>query len=431
VTTGFSTPPTPNNMSPEHQHRIESLGLSRFPRPLSKAASAHLDLIRAVAASLVMWGHLRNLFFVDFENVQHGSRLVKAIYFLTGFGHQSVVIFFILSGFLISSTVMKRFVAGAWSWRGYAIDRLTRLYVVLIPGLLFGLLWDKAGSHFFGSSGLYTQPLAGFGPAIVQNRITLLAFFGNLAFLQTLVSPVFGSNGPLWSLANEFWYYALFPVGLAAVAAWASTRIWRAVPLTAVAISMAAFVRSPILPGFLIWLMGCALVVVYARLTLQRPGWLLPYLLISASAVLACLVASRIGGPGTLASDFTLGATFSIFLFGVLQIELREDHSGYAKVAHVFAGFSYSLYVLHFPMLLFLRAWLTPSHRWQPDISRLFYALAIGTVALLFAWLVSVFTEAKTAGVRSQVDTVIPHFAEGRRGQPTSYATEQVAPSKT
>lgn len=22
--------------------------------------------------------------------------------------------------------------------------------------------------------------------------------------------PIFGSNGPLWSLANEFWYYVLF-----------------------------------------------------------------------------------------------------------------------------------------------------------------------------------------------------------------------------
>lgn len=55
-----------------------------------------------------MWGPIRSLFFVDFEDAQHGSLPVKAIYFLTGFGHQSVVVFFVLSGFLISSTVIKK-----------------------------------------------------------------------------------------------------------------------------------------------------------------------------------------------------------------------------------------------------------------------------------------------------------------------------------
>ena len=36
--------------------------------------------------------------FVDFEYAQHGSLPVKAIYFLTGFSHRSVVVFFALGG---------------------------------------------------------------------------------------------------------------------------------------------------------------------------------------------------------------------------------------------------------------------------------------------------------------------------------------------
>lgn len=399
-----------------------SLGLSKLQlRPISKAASAHLDLIRAVAAWLVMWGHIRNLFLVDFEYAQQGSRLVKVIYFLTGFGHQAVVVFFVLSGFLISSTVMRRFVSGNWSWRGYAIDRLTRLYVVLIPGLLFGLLWDKTGAAIFASTGLYSHPLEGFGPDIAQSRITLWAFFGNLAFLQTLVSPVFGSNGPLWSLANEFWYYALFPVGLAAVVAWANNLPRRALPLTALAISMAALVWSPMLPGFLIWMAGCVLAVVYSRLGLRRRVWLTTYLLTSSTAVFACLVASRTRGVGPLASDFTLGAMFSILLFGILQLDVRTV-GAYPKVVHVLAGFSYSLYVLHFPLLLFLRAWLAPSHRWQADASHLFYGLIIGVATLLFAWVVSIFTEKRTSVVRDWVDTLIPRSAAASFGGRTTYA---------
>jgi peptidoglycan/LPS O-acetylase OafA/YrhL len=418
-------------MSLELQQRTQFLEGSRLPRSLSGAASAHLDLIRAVAAWLVMWGHLRNLFFVDFEYVEHGGRLVKVIYFLTGFGHQSVVVFFVLSGFLISATVIKRFVSGSWSWRGYAIDRLTRLYVVLIPGLLFGLLWDKTGSAIFASTGLYSQPLAGFGSSIVQSRITLPAFVGTLAFLQTLASPVFGSNGPLWSLANEFWYYALFPVGLAALVAWTKRRIRQAVLLSVLAIAIAAFVKTPILSGFLIWMAGCALVVVYSRFDLRKGFWLIAYLLIASTAVFACLVASRTRNSGALASDIALGVTFSVFLFGILQIEPRRHQEGYAKVAHLLAAFSYSLYVLHFPLLLFVRAWLVPSLRWQPNIPHLFCGLMIGTVTLLFAWSVSIFTEKKTATVRAWMDSVVPRYSKASVGQQTAYATGRAGALKS
>src|ERR1700674_2641061 len=106
-----------------------------------------------------MWDHLRALFFVDFPRVQDASLLVKIIYFFTGFGYQAVVVFFVLSGFLISSAILKRETSGTWSWRDYAIDRSSRLWVVLIPGLLFGLLWDKLGSSYFAGTGLYTSPL--------------------------------------------------------------------------------------------------------------------------------------------------------------------------------------------------------------------------------------------------------------------------------
>jgi peptidoglycan/LPS O-acetylase OafA/YrhL len=418
-------------MSLELRPRTQFLEGSRLPRSLSRAASAHLDLIRAVAAWLVMWGHLRNLFFVDFENVEHGSRLVKVVYLLTGFGHQSVVVFFVLSGFLISGTIIKRFVSGGWSWRGYAIDRLTRLYVVLIPGLLFGLLWDKTGSAIFASTGLYSQPLAGFGSSIVQSRISFRAFVGTLAFLQTLASPVFGSNGPLWSLANEFWYYALFPVGLAALVAWTKRRIRQAVLLSVLAMAIAEFVKTPILPGFFVWMAGCALIVVYSRFDLRKGFWLITYLLIASTAVFACLVASRTRNSGALASDIALGVTFSVFLFGILQIEPRRHQESYAKVAHLLAAFSYSLYVLHFPLLLFVRAWLVPSLRWQPNIPHLFCGLMIGTVTLLFAWSVSIFTEKKTATVRAWIDGVVPRYAKASAGQQTAYATGRAGALKS
>jgi len=44
----------------------------------------------------------------------------------------------------------------------------------------------------------------------------ILPLPANVFFLQTITVPVYGSNSPLWSLANEFWYYLLFPLLLLA-----------------------------------------------------------------------------------------------------------------------------------------------------------------------------------------------------------------------
>ena len=41
--------------------------------------------------------------------------------------------------------------------------------------------------------------------------------FSNIFFLQGIYTPTFGTDGALWSLANEFWYYLLFPLGLIAL----------------------------------------------------------------------------------------------------------------------------------------------------------------------------------------------------------------------
>jgi len=68
------------------------------------------------------------------------------------------------------------------------------------------------------------------------------------------------------------------------------------------------------------------------------------------------------------------------------------------------------LYVLHFPLLLFLKAWLAPSQRWQPDAVHLAWALAIGAAVLGFAWLVSLVTEAKTFIARRWMRGILPRL---------------------
>jgi peptidoglycan/LPS O-acetylase OafA/YrhL len=373
-------------------------GIQRFRSfALTSSGSAHLDLIRAVAAWAVMWGHLRGLFFVDFPETPQHSAWLGAIYFLTGFGHQAVMVFFVLSGFFISSAIFKRHATQTWSWSEYAIDRATRLYVVLVPGLLFGALWDTVGSRTFAETGLYAHPLVNLGYAVARDGLNVRDFLGNLFFLQTIVCRTFGSNAPLWSLANEFWYYVLFPLSLAAGLAAARRRWGSAIPLALLTLGVAAFVGRGILIEFLIWLAGCALAIAYLRLKVTSKAWLVCYLLMSFGMLVVSLTAVRTGYPKRdLGNDFIVGGTFALFLFGVLQVGLRNPHLRYAQFTHWCAGFSYSLYVLHFPLLLLLRAWLGPAQRWQPDSLHLLGGVMIGAVVVAFAWLVSLATENNT-----------------------------------
>lgn len=387
------------------------------PRPLSVIASANLDFLRAIAASAVMWGHLRAIFFVDFQHLLHGSNLLNVLYFATGFGHQAVMVFFVLSGFLISSAVLKRQASANWSWRDYAIDRSSRLYVVLIPGLLFGLLFDEVGSRLFVSSGLYSHPLVSFGAVIPQNQITARIFLGNLFFLQTIICPTFGSNGPLWSLANEFWYYALFPLGLFSGLAWAKHTLRSAIPLTILALCIAAFVGKGILIGFMIWLAGSVLVLAYSRLRLNGRISLAIYVAIASLLLCLCLVSARTGKLVVLGGDLFVGFAFTLFLFGILQLDSERLPIFYADASHLFADFSYSLYVLHFPFLLFMKAWIAPSQRWQPTAAHLSDGVVIGAIVLGFAWLVSLLTEKKTRVARKWMTDIVSHFDDTPRAK--------------
>jgi len=385
---------------------IPTAAWSGMLKQLNASTSAHFDVVRAVAAAAVMWGHLRGLFFVDFGELTHDKLVHKIAYFLTGFGHEAVMVFFVLSGFLISSSILRSQASETWSFTEYAINRGTRLYVVLIPGLIFGTLWDRMGSSLFASSSIYSSALANFGGLVVQHELTIRNFFGNLLFLQTIACPTYGSNAPLWSIAYEFWYYVLFPVGLLAIQAWIrKKKSIQALFLAILALCIGWILGPEKMIGFLIWLGGFVLVLTSDRPHLRSIFGQKALLLGTSVILVMLLIAARTQKLGPLSSDLVVGLGFVAFLFAVLRAEFFQvmPTGVYSRSAHLFAGFSYSLYVLHFPFLLFLRAWLVPVQRWYPDARHLVYGVAIGVATLAFSWFISTFTELRTGQARKVV----------------------------
>jgi peptidoglycan/LPS O-acetylase OafA/YrhL len=64
-----------------------------------------------------------------------------------------VIVFFVLSGFLVGGSVIKAHRQGQWRWTGYLSRRLSRLWIVIVPALLLTLFWDSIGLRGPGSAG--------------------------------------------------------------------------------------------------------------------------------------------------------------------------------------------------------------------------------------------------------------------------------------
>jgi peptidoglycan/LPS O-acetylase OafA/YrhL len=369
---------------------------------LAGRTSVHLDLIRGVSAIAVMLYHLRGLFFVDFPFLIDKSLVPSGLYAVTGFGHQAVVVFFVLSGYFIGANVMNLVGKGRWMWRPYLVNRLTRLYLVLFPALVLGAIWDQIGVRIPQAASFYYGGLYKFYSPSVSLRSTIPVFLGNLFFLQSFVSPVFGSNGPLWSLSYEFWYYILFPTCVLAAAALPGFR--NRVAYFGLTMFLLWFVGPQISLYFLIWLMG-ALVSRLRRATV----------LVRQRAQLVLSVGTGLIFFGVLGwnrthqfssefvTDSAVGSFFAVWLY-TMVLGSRDDISpAYAALGKKLSGFSYTLYLIHFPALLLLRGLLDTKGSWQPDPRHLLYALGIALLMLIYAYVVAKFTEARTASVRRRL----------------------------
>ena len=114
----------------------------------NSAFSSHLDWIRGLAALEVFLGHLRQNTIGDYSSRYPFP--VKLVYFLTSFGYESVLIFFVLSGYFVAGSVLSDRRRGRWSWGRYLVNRGSRLYAVLVPALVLGAAWDSLGIHVLG-----------------------------------------------------------------------------------------------------------------------------------------------------------------------------------------------------------------------------------------------------------------------------------------
>jgi peptidoglycan/LPS O-acetylase OafA/YrhL len=344
-----------------------------------------LDLIRGGAALLVLAGHLRAYIFQSFSQLSeagiHVSMIDKVFYFVTSLGNEAVMIFFALSGFLVGGKALGDLLNGTFSWVRYGTRRLTRLWIVIIPSIILTLCFDALGFHLTGGHGYngeYLQLYASgpLGPYAEAHNVKVIA--GNILFLQTISVPTFGTNGPMWSLANEFWYYVGIPL-----AGWLV--VARGAPLCkmlAAVVLAALFLKLPsqMVQLGAIWVAGAVAAWATGQSwagSVLRNGALR---LTAIAGFFGALVAAKLGlmPLGNLGLGLAIAAALPVIANLPRVGKIGEI------AARSLSEISYTLYLTHFPLISFLAlVWFAP-RRWVPSFEAV--AVYAGILCLALCW---------------------------------------------
>jgi peptidoglycan/LPS O-acetylase OafA/YrhL len=367
-----------------------------------------LDFSRWFAAAIVFAGHLRNPMFLGYGALIPADRTmaVQVWYFITGWYGEAVVVFFVLSGFLVGGLTCAKAKSGVFSFSVYMVDRVSRLFIAFLPALLFTVILDNLGAFVLPSVGFYdhTHPmiLEKVASEPFATNMTLGVFAANLAMLQTFFVPPYGSNQPLWTISAEFWFYVVF--GAAMVG-------WTGVSGSKRSLGLVAAVLLTIVFGTqFIFLLGLWLVGVVAAFmprALERP-------IIAFAVFLALLITFRLSPDIFKASVLmtTVKEYFVALAFAWLLVSMRSTRVLFLERMGNFnrhlADFSYSLYLIHFPMMLFVLAALNATGQFSgiavgyrpTQFEGIALYVAIFIFIYIVAWVFSLITERNTGRLR-------------------------------
>jgi len=314
---------------------------------ITHSESVMLDAFRAFAALVVFVSHWDSSIVTGDATKQH---------LLEGLGFPGVLIFFVLSGYVISWISETRETTA----RAYFVARASRLYSGVVPILLFLICLELA-------SPLYASHSVSLGYAPLTQIAASLIFANKWWFAN--IAPF--SDAPYWSLSFEAAYYALWGIAI-----YARRGRW---PL----LILAALVVGPKILLFMpLWLSGALLH--RSRLKLTPIGAL--------AALPLALILIAIGRYHPVLSEVPWEYTASfpshwIRALGVcvgLACALAFSPFGRMEGAiRWVAERSFVLYLLHYPILKYLA--LAAGDMRQDLAGRLLIGLLTLAICLLAA----------------------------------------------
>lgn len=343
---------------------------------------AVLDAIRGFAALLVVLMHARDVMWSGMMNYitanPYDMRLVSLMAYASAplmYGAIGVSLLFVLSGYVIHRPNTPSLDVGPGSapssppfdGKAFYVRRFVRIYPTMILALAVTMLCDAASRA------------TGALPAEIDG--STWALFVNLAGLQGILSWPYGSNHPLWSLAIEIQFYLSYPIALS---------LRRRIGMDAMLlVALSTSVLGAILihlngvtafPQFYVAWWAGAYVADWERSGRPMPqAWKL--------VGIALLVAGCAAYSMRLCS---LGIVlWSLGIAPVLAAILARPRRlpSLAMPLQMVGQFSYTLYAIHFPVIILLSAVMLGGSR-NPNIAWSILAAAV-TIPVAYAayWL--------------------------------------------
>lgn len=304
---------------------------------MTRAFSIYLDVVRFAAACLVYLYHSNQRWLIE-EKLPFSS-----------YGHSAVVVFFVLSGYVIAYVADTK----ERNWVSYSASRIARVFSVVVPAIVLCLAWDWIGRA--QALGNYDYPYDQFLVRIAASLLMLNEIWG--------VSITSFSNVPYWSITFEFWYYLLF----ALVTFVPGRKGWWLATVVLVLLGPKIALLAPL------W---CAGVVLYRWRALQSMsmamGWAL--FVVSTVAIVWAHGSGLLDGmtewlKNAVGTGLHTQMTFAKFFVGdyLLGILVFINFVGMRSAApslepwvlrleapiRWMAGYTFTLYLLHQPLFLF------------------------------------------------------------------------------
>jgi len=289
--------------------------------------------------------------------------VIPVLFFHAGFagfrgGFIGVDIFFVISGYLITSLILPEALEGRFSIVTFYERRIRRifpaLFAVMIVSVAIGycLMWPKAFREF-GQSVLAATGFASNFLFAMQ-----LGYFDSPAETRPLLHT--------WSLAVEEQFYIFFPIYLMVI-----VRIFRkSLKAITIALTIASFVISIFLVavksniGFYLapsraWELMLGALLAMGVLPELKSGWLRTILSLTGLVMIGVAIhgySEHTPFPGIAAIQPCLGTAMLIYAGGGQGNRVSRCLS---SPCLVFIGLiSYSLYLWHWPMIVFTEIYL-------------------------------------------------------------------------
>ena len=342
----------------------------------SSARYPWLDAIRFIAAFFVLVGHTRNDFFMTYGTLPSEQQGILSFLFysLGRLGHEAVIAFFVISGFLVGGRGFDRILKGTFDRTSYTIDRTVRIGIPLVAAIVFCCITYK----------------------IIGKEYSYWTVLGNLFSLQ----GIFCGNliSPFWSLAVEVWFYImLFGISLLVEK-----------NLSGLIVTFVCFLVFVKLGPYylLLWMMGA-----FAYLCKPAGGgkrWILYTSFIGVC--ISCALSLMGTDSGAVILPFKpnrelMGLCMSFFMcLFIQQVILVQPKNQFAKKINAgfsnLADFSYTLYLTHRVTLLLIFKYLYEENTAAFDGQGLLrFAIILG-ICLVVSWLIYLLSEKHTSRVK-------------------------------